>query len=182
MSLKADGVTLYTRYGRDNSYLGHPDFQPVWAELSRRGATVFIHPTHPVDTNLVDEFLSEQLFNYPHETGRNAIDLISQDTLSTDPDCKIIPSHVCGTLPFLIGRAAGVITYGPKPIGKPTEKIIEEASNSYFDSMLSIYPVTLRALLALAKPGYVMFGVNYPNAPRASIGDFAKVFDGFDLS
>ncbi|KAE8364446.1 hypothetical protein BDV27DRAFT_157821 [Aspergillus caelatus] len=36
--LMADGVTLFTRYGEDNHYLGHPDFQDIWAELNRRTA------------------------------------------------------------------------------------------------------------------------------------------------
>ena len=42
-ALKADGVTLFTRYGKH--YLGHPSFWPVWVELDKRGAVVFIHPT-----------------------------------------------------------------------------------------------------------------------------------------
>src|SRR3954469_21469240 len=33
--LPADGVTLFTRYGSDNHYLGYPDIKPIWAELRR---------------------------------------------------------------------------------------------------------------------------------------------------
>lgn len=42
--LEADGVTLFTRYGSGNVYLGHEAIKPIWAELSARKATVFIHP------------------------------------------------------------------------------------------------------------------------------------------
>jgi hypothetical protein len=56
--LSADGVILLTRYGKDNHYLGHDDFRPVWAELNRRKAVILVHPTHPVNTNWVNNRLS----------------------------------------------------------------------------------------------------------------------------
>lgn len=55
--LQADGVTLFTRYGDANYYLGYPDIRPIWEELDRRASVVFVHPTHPVDTNLANKTL-----------------------------------------------------------------------------------------------------------------------------
>ena len=52
--LKADGITLFIRYGTDNHYLGHPDFTENWDELDRGEAVVLIPPMHPADTNLVN--------------------------------------------------------------------------------------------------------------------------------
>ncbi|KNG83317.1 2-amino-3-carboxymuconate-6-semialdehyde decarboxylase [Aspergillus nomiae NRRL 13137] len=82
--LQADGVTLFTRYGDANYYLGHPDIQPIWEELDRRAAVVFIHPTHAVDTNLINKMLPQPFIDYPHETTRTAVDLITTDT-----DCRL---------------------------------------------------------------------------------------------
>ena len=59
--LRADGVTLFSRYGDGNNYLGHDEFKPIWAELSRRKAVVFIHPTHPRDTDFIHPSLPQPM-------------------------------------------------------------------------------------------------------------------------
>ncbi|KAJ9616545.1 hypothetical protein H2200_000264 [Cladophialophora chaetospira] len=181
--LNADGVTLFTRYGTDNHYLGHPDFRPIWEELNRRKAVVFVHPTHAVDTNLVNDHLPQPMFDYPHETGRTAMDLILSDTLkSVAPECKIILSHAGGTLPSLIYRPAGMLPYTPFSVGKSTEQIVEEASRFYFDIAISSNPLTLGLLFKLAKPGHVLFGSDFPNAPAEGIKYFTRNFEEFGLS
>lgn len=179
--LGADGVTLFTRYGSDNHYLGHADFAPVWAELNRRKAVVFVHPTHPVDTVLVNPYLPQPMFDYPHETGRTAMDLIISNTLRSSPQCKIILSHAGGTLPYLIYRAAAVLPEMPKTIGKTTEEILDEAREFYFDTAISSNPVTLSALFTFAKPGHVLFGTDFPNAPNPSIEYFTKQLESYEL-
>lgn len=180
-TLHADGVTLFTRYGADAHYLGHADFAPVWAELSRREAVVFIHPTHLADTTLIHPALPQPMYDYPHETGRTAMDLIVSDTLRSYPGCKIILSHAGGTLPYLIYRAAGMLPHTPTSVGKSTEEILAEARDFYFDTALSSNPITLQALLTFAKPGHVLFGTDFPNAPTPAIEYFMANLGEFEM-
>ena len=41
-TLKADGVGIQSNYG--DKWLGHPSFKPVFEELNRRKAIVYVHP------------------------------------------------------------------------------------------------------------------------------------------
>ncbi|KAK5800142.1 hypothetical protein VI817_002354 [Penicillium citrinum] len=104
--LQTDGVTLFTRYGYGNYYLGHPDIRPIWEELHRRSAVVFIRPTHAVETNLVNKMLPQPFIDYPHETTRTAVDLIATDTIRKYSNCKVILSHAGDTLRYLAVRPA----------------------------------------------------------------------------
>ncbi|KAH8804416.1 hypothetical protein F5884DRAFT_822495 [Xylogone sp. PMI_703] len=180
--LGADGVTLFTRYGEDNHYLGHPDINPIWEELNRREAVVFIHPTHAVDTNLINVHLPQPMFDYPHETGRTAIDLITSGTLRrVASKCKIILSHAGGTIPYLIDRVAGMLPYTPFSDGRSTEEIREEARSFYFDTALSSSKQTLDLLYSFAKPGHILFGSDYPNAPLDGIRLYSCWFDAYQV-
>lgn len=163
-SLDADGVTLYTRYGPSNHYLGHSSFAPLWEELNRRSAVVFIHPTHTVDTNLVNPKLPQPIIDYPHETGKTAVDLIMSGAITRYPNVKIILPHAGGTLPYLVSRAAHLTCdYGLST--KPAEDFVEEAKSFYYDLALSSNEHTLRLLLGFACRERVLFGTDFPYAP-----------------
>jgi predicted TIM-barrel fold metal-dependent hydrolase len=175
--LHADGVILFTRYGKDNHYLGHADFKPIWAELNRRKAVVFIHPTHGVDTNLVNNHLPQPMFDYPQETGRTAIDMILSNTMPLVKDCKIILSHGGGTLPLLVERVAGLMPFSQFSVGKSSEELIRDAQKFYFDTALTGTPRVLDLLRAFARPGHILFGSDFPNAPVATIEYFSTALE-----
>lgn len=175
--LRADGIILMTRYGSGNHYLGHPDLIPIWDELNLHKAVVFVHPTHAVDTSLVNSSLPQPMLDYPHETARTAMDLITTDRLREHArDCKIILSHGGGTLPMLVGRLAGLqpaTTFG----NKSAEQIREEVAWFYFDTALCSAPEQLLALQEIAKAGHILFGSDFPNAPVSAIHHFTNQLD-----
>ncbi|KAK0634248.1 hypothetical protein B0T17DRAFT_586150 [Bombardia bombarda] len=177
-TLHADGVILYTRYGEDNHYLGHPDFASTWDLLDARGTVVFVHPTHPVDTTLVNKFLPQPMIDYPHETTRTACDLITSGTVRSHPNVKIILPHAGGTLPYLALRPAAMLPYIPGTSSgnttelsgaQITESFMEDARSFYFDTALSSAPLVLGLLKDFAKPNRVLFGSDYPYAPTPAI-------------
>lgn len=153
--LNADGVTLFTRYGVKNQYLGHPEYDPIWEELNARHAVVFIHPTHPIDPHRVNHLFAQSNVDYPHETSRAAVDWISTGAKRRFSNCKVVLSHAGGTLPWLISRVA--------PARRDTESYeewMEDFRSFYFDLALSSSPLILSALLSAVPHDRVLYGMH----------------------
>ncbi|CAI6238017.1 unnamed protein product [Periconia digitata] len=166
--LGAEGVTLYTRYGTGARYLGHEVLRPVWVALNARKAVVFVHPTHSPDTELVSPLLPQPIIDYPHETTRAAVDMISAGVVRDFPNVKIILSHAGGSLPFLATRAAHLLA-DTGLSGQSAGDLLADARRFYFDTALSGSELSLPMVLDFAAPGHVLFGSDFPYAPTATI-------------
>ena len=62
-TLKADGVGVLTSYG--SAWLGDPSFAPVMAELNRRKAVVYTHPTDAACCQGLVPRVANQMLEYP---------------------------------------------------------------------------------------------------------------------
>jgi predicted TIM-barrel fold metal-dependent hydrolase len=175
--LKADGIILFTRYGVGKHYLGHPDFKDIWAELNRRHAVVFIHPTLPVDTEPVSG-LSQPIIQYPFETTTTALDMLYNKTVRNNSNCKIILSHAGGTLPYLIGRPASVLTKNDEEL----QEFWEDARSFYYDVAVAGTENVLRTLEKFAKPDHILYGSDTPYAHDGIINFHTSRLDQYEFT
>ena len=160
-TLGADGVVLLSNTrGR---YLGDPEFEPLWDELDRREAVVFVHPEQPPMPRLPGT--PAPLADYIFDTTRTALNLVLNGVMSRHPKVKVILSHGGGFLPFAAYRFSGVIST-TLDTGRPAEDILRDLKRFYFDTALSASPSALPSLLAFAEPGHVLYGSDWPFAPQ----------------
>ncbi|MBO3675252.1 amidohydrolase family protein [Streptomyces sp. NEAU-YJ-81] len=160
-TLGADGVVLMSNaHGR---YLGDPDFEPLWAEIDRRGATVFVHPAQPPMPLLPGT--PAPLADYVFDTTRTALNLVLNGVMSRYPNMRVILSHGGGFLPYAAYRFSG-LTSTVVDREREAEDILRDLKRFYFDTALSASPSALPALLAFAEPGHVLYGSDWPFAPQ----------------
>ncbi|RVX66880.1 hypothetical protein B0A52_09004 [Exophiala mesophila] len=183
--LNADGVTLFTRYGDGNYYLGNPLFDPIWEELNARKAVVFIHPAAPVDHTLVNPFMLQPLIDYPQETTRTAIDLITVRNRQRFPDTKVILSHAGGNLPWQFTRFA----YSRRGVDVSLiadnvtwDQAVSDLRSFYYDLALSSSPEKLDLLLDLIPHDHLLYGSDFPYAPIAGVTNFYKALDEYSFN
>ncbi|AQW50673.1 amidohydrolase family protein [Streptomyces violaceusniger] len=160
-TLGADGIVLMSNaHGR---YLGDPDFEPLWAEIDRRGATVFVHPAQPPMPLLPGT--PAPLADYVFDTTRTALNLVLNGVMSRYPDMRVILSHGGGFLPYAAYRFSG-LTSTVVDREREAEDILRDLKRFYFDTALSASPSALPALLTFAEPGHVLYGSDWPFAPQ----------------
>jgi len=81
--LKADGIGLHSNYA--GKYLGEAAFAPIFDELHRRKATVYIHPTFAPCCSNVQPDIRTNLLEFPFDSTRNIVSLLYSGTLSRHP-------------------------------------------------------------------------------------------------
>ena len=102
--LELDGVSMFTNAG--GSYLGDSQFDPIFTELQRRAAVVFVHPTASPDPIAHTLGLPDSLLDYPVDTSRAIAKLHYSNTFARTPDVKYVFAHAGGTIPFVAARFA----------------------------------------------------------------------------
>ena len=155
--LGVDGVCLHSNF--EGIYLGDGRFLPVWEELERRSAVVFVHPTTAEATVLPG--IPGPIEDYPADTARAALHLVVAGHMRRFTNVKIILSHGGGFLPYAASRFAE-LTASLRP-GLSAEALLDEMGRFYFDTAL-VAPSGLPSLLAFARPSHILFGTDYPYA------------------
>ena len=171
--LKADGVVLLANAG--GTYLGDPAWEPLMDELNQRHAVVFVHPSFLPGPSV--EGIPAYAADFLLDTTRAALSYAKSGALERYPHLKVILSHGGGFLPYAAERVARVCSPdGGNPAG------IARLQQFYFDVALSSSPYALPALLAFAKPSHILYGSDWPHAPKARGLHFADMLDAFALS
>ena len=128
-ALKADGVGLLTNY--DGKYPGDPAFADVFAELDRRGAVVYFHPTVPAYGRPIPGVMP-QVVEFAFETTRAIVSLLVTGTFARRRNIKWIFSHAGGTVPMLAGRLEHTLERPPHGEHIP-DGVRAELQKLYFD-------------------------------------------------
>ncbi|GAA2807839.1 amidohydrolase family protein [Saccharopolyspora taberi] len=165
--LGADGVVLLgNARGR---YLGDPGFDPLWAELDRRRAVVFVHPTDLPGTGPGDGAFAAHA-DFLLDTTRSVLSMIRSGIPTRYPQVKIVLSHAGGFVPYAAHRIAAGFAMQDKDLGVLTD-VLEQLRGFYFDVALSA-PSALPSLLAFARPEHVLYGSDWPMNPAVGVGYF----------
>ena len=166
--LGADGVILETNI--DGEYLGSPRFAPIFDELDRRKAVLFLHPTSPACFEKVALGRPAPLLEFPLDTTRAIVDLLYSRTLQTRPNIKVIVPHGGAALPALIARIAifaNVPFIEPRPASE--DEVFETLKTLYYDVALSAHPVPFEGLRRIAPITQILFGSDWPFTPEFGV-------------
>ena len=160
-TLKADGIGLWTSYG--DKWPGDPIFAPVYEELNRRKAIIFIHPAPPMCCRALQPGVIDSVVEYDFDVARAVVSYLKSDSFRRYPNIQFIFPHSGGTLPVLANRVSE--TLPEKRSEKESADIIDEVRQLYFDVAHATYPAPLSALTKVVPTSQLLFGSDYPIVP-----------------
>ncbi len=166
--LGADGVILESNI--NGMYLGAKDFAPIFEELNRRSAVVFLHPTSPACLDQLFLGRPAPLLEFPLDTTRTIVDLLYSRTLQLNPNIKLIVPHGGAALPALVARIAAfanVPFINPRPASE--DEVFATLQKLYYDVALSGHPIALAGLRRVAPITQVLFGSDWPFTPEFGV-------------
>ena len=162
-TLNADGIGLMTSF--DNRYLGDPAFAPVYEELHRRRAVVYVHPTQPACCTGLVPGVTVSTIEYATDTSRTIASLVFSGTAARFPGIRFIFSHGGGTVPFLLGRFERLAAGRPEPwLAGGAAPLLR---TFHYEIAQANHTGALDALLALVPVSNVLFGSDFPLRPAA---------------
>jgi len=157
--LKAQGVGLFTSYA--GHWLGDTQFDPLFAELERRGAIVFVHPTSAACcTRLIPE-VADTLIEYGTDTTRAIASYVYRGAAHRFPNVRMIWSHSAGTMPYLIERFDGA-DRSPAARAQAPDGFRASIGRFWYDIAQASNPVATYALRSVVPLERIVFGTDYP--------------------
>jgi len=161
--LNADGIGLLTSY--DDKWLGNAAYWPVFDELNRRKAVVFVHPTISSCCRTLLPDVGPVVAEIPQDTTRAITNLLFTGTFARFKDIRFIFTHAGGSIPMVVGR---LHQYAARNIAEKAPNGIEyELKRLYYDIAGTAYHPAIAALTNLVATTQILFGSDNPYVPLA---------------
>jgi 6-methylsalicylate decarboxylase len=180
-TLKADGVGLMTSY--DSLPVGSKEFAPVFDELNRRKAVVFLHRTVASCCMNLRGLPGDKEFIIDDLRALNS--LLTGGTLARCADMRLIHAHGDKTLPWVahhIGAGGGEGRAGGR--GNPAyapQGVLHELQKVYVDTAGNSED-TMEDLRELGMMGQIMFGTDNPYGGSDAVRENLNRLMSFKLS
>jgi 6-methylsalicylate decarboxylase len=148
----------------NTTVLGHalvePDYEPVFAELNRRDAVLYLHPAgNSACSPLIGNYHLTWMVGAPVEDTISIMQLITHGIPARYPNIKIINSHLGGALPMLLQRADD--QYGWEAPGTPEAPSVA-ARRMWYDTVGHGHVPALRCAIDSLGADRLLLGTDFP--------------------
>jgi predicted TIM-barrel fold metal-dependent hydrolase len=183
-TLGHDGVGLLSSY--QGKYLGDPSFESLLAELDRRRAWVFVHPTAVSADDKPSLQVPDFVYEYPFDTARTIVSLLFNASFKRYPHIRWHFAHGGGAVSMLRFRLEVLAEAAPEAAGlilPPVAKGLvrkdadDALAGNFYDTALIPDPPELEAVRHMTGYRHMLFGSDWPFASRiyATSGDPAPL-------
>jgi predicted TIM-barrel fold metal-dependent hydrolase len=159
--LDVAGFAVLTNVG--GTYLGDPELRPVFHELDRRRARLFVHPTSPPCWEHTSFGRPRPMLEFLFDTTRAVVDLVLGGVVAGHPGIELIVPHAGAALAMVADR---VNVFSLLLGVDPSVDVLRDLGRLHFDLAGFPIPRQLDALLTLTTPDHLHYGTDYPFTPE----------------
>jgi predicted TIM-barrel fold metal-dependent hydrolase len=164
-TLKVDAIGIYSN-DNQGRWPGDPYFEPVWQELNRRSAIVYMHPLAPTCCGNLRYGPAASMLEYDFDVTRGVASIVVNGVMFRYPNIRFITVHSGGTVPMLAGRMKDRVPPGAEqylPNG-----LYAELRKWYYDIAHASFPWPMAAIRAFMPESQILFGTDYSPEPIES--------------
>jgi 6-methylsalicylate decarboxylase len=152
------GVTMNTSIA--NRAITEPDFEPVFAELNRRRAVLYLHPSgNSACSPLVSQHHLTWMVGAPFEGSIAAMQLVTSGVLQRFPHVRVVCSHLGGALPMLTRRADDHVEWEAPDTPEPPSVAVRRM---WYDTVSHCHPPALRCAIDTFGADRIVLGTDFP--------------------
>lgn len=134
------------------------------AELDRRGAIAFLHPTSCAGHEALALGYPRPMIEFLFDTARTIVDFVLSGAARRFPDLRVIVPHMGGVLPLLADRVE--LINGVTGTDTGDVSVFESLRRLYYDLAGAPNATQLAALRSIAAPERLLYGSDYAWTPR----------------
>lgn len=178
--LGMDGVSSSTHV--DGIYLGDARYDTWFAEMDRRGCTLFVHPTTPRGFDLVGMGLNASILEFMFDSTRMATHMVVSGAKARFPGVKMICTHGGGTVPYLVSRVSVLAPHFAMLEGRSipsAEELIAGYASFHYDLTASTSAAQQDAMRQLVPASQLMMGFDYPMMHPSTIAPSQRRFAAY---
>jgi predicted TIM-barrel fold metal-dependent hydrolase len=164
-TLKVDAIAIHSN-DNQGRWPGEPHFEPIWQELNRRRAIVYMHPQAPTCCRDLKYGPSAAMLEFDFDVTRCVASIVVNGVMFRYPNIRFVTVHSGGTVPMLAGRMKDRIPQGAEkylPNG-----LYAELRKWYYDIAHASFPWPMAAMRAFMPESQILFGTDYSPEPIES--------------
>lgn len=162
----AAGVAVLSNSG--GRYLGDAGFDPLWAELDRRAAVVFVHPTSPPAAAEVALGQPRPMIEFLFDSARTVVHLVLAGVIERFPAIRFVVTHCGGVLPLLADRVQLFRLALDGPDAAATG-VVDQLRSLWFDLAGTPLPRQLPALTSVVGEDRIVYGSDHCWTPPLGV-------------
>lgn len=168
--LRFPGAMLFSNV--NGVALSDERFWPLYEAANDRSAVLYIHPTNPINVDMMQEFWLMPLTGFLFDTTLAAASLVFNGVVERFPMIRWALCHLGGTIPYLVERLdRGFYSFEDcrAKIQRPPSDYLK---NFYYDTV-NFNPRAVELAISFAGADHILAGSDYPH----QIGSIPKMFE-----